>query len=200
MSWLWGNDEELAKKDDDHNVPRLGRRPDQWTAARAPRRRLVFRFVVYACILFILFMSFSSLLNTGSRAAVDRPKSTGYVSVDSPPHEAPPANGDGGDRATPVEEMKVYKGPVKLPHLGESLHAIGGTQGKQDKNRNVLFATASLKSAATLLPIACEMALQRLNYVHFAFIGRSDIPLNELLKINSINSECKIIMHGMLTP
>ena len=197
MSRLWGNEEELAKKDDDHNAPRLARPPGQWQASRVPRRRSIMRLVAYACVIFLLVMSLSKFANTRSNTAAGIP----ITENDTPGHDPPSANRDDGSKILQVENKKTYKGPVKLPGLGESLHAIAGTQGKLARNRNVLFAAASVKSAATLLPMAYRMACDKQNYVHFAFMGRSDIPLKELLKINGIsNNDCKLILHGMDPP
>lgn len=55
---------------------------------------------------------------------------------------------------------------------------------------------ASLKSAATLLPIACDMAIQGRNFVHFAFAGRDVIAMDILRSVNGISTECNIIFHG----
>ena len=54
-----------------------------------------------------------------------------------------------------------------------------------------------MKSAAILLPIACDMAIRERNYVHFALIGRDDISMDILRSVNGITKECKIIFHGM---
>ena len=35
------------------------------------------------------------------------------------------------------------------------------------------------------------------NYIHFAFMGRDDIPLSMLKAVNGVTKECKIIFHGM---
>lgn len=59
-----------------------------------------------------------------------------------------------------------------------------------------LFAAASLKSAAILLPIACEMAIRERNFVHFALMGRDEIDMGILQSVNGITKECKIMFHG----
>ncbi|KAH0496974.1 hypothetical protein TgHK011_004312 [Trichoderma gracile] len=95
-----------------------------------------------------------------------------------------------------AKESKMYNGPLKLPHLGKSLQAImSETSGRLQKNRNVLFAAASLQSAALLLPMACQMAMERQNYVHFALMSRSDVPMKELLAINGLDKGCPLIVH-----
>lgn len=121
-----------------------------------------------------------------------------------PPAEpqAEPQGGSGsgmGESKGAAEAPKTYNGPLKLPHLGPSLQAIiTDTSGRLQKNRNVLFATASLRSAALLLPMACQMATERQNYVHFALMSRSDMPMKELLAINGIDKECPLIVHGTI--
>lgn len=63
-------------------------------------------------------------------------------------------------------------------------------------NKNVLFAASSLKSAAALLPIACQMGTELRSYVHFALMSRSEIGLNELRAVNGVDDSCHIIFHG----
>lgn len=62
-----------------------------------------------------------------------------------------------------------------------------------------LFAAASLRSAAILLPIACEMAILDRSVVHFAFLGRDDISMDLLQSVNGVNKDCKIMFHGSAT-
>ncbi|KAH6607520.1 glycosyltransferase 2 [Trichoderma cornu-damae] len=95
-----------------------------------------------------------------------------------------------------AEPLKSYNGPLKLPRLGSSLQAIiAETSGRLQKNRNVLFAAASLRSASLLLPLACQMAAERQNYVHFALMSRSEVPMKELLAINGIDKSCPLLVH-----
>jgi hypothetical protein len=63
-------------------------------------------------------------------------------------------------------------------------------------NKNVLFAAASLKSAALLLPLACDMGNELRNYVHFALFGGSEITLEDLRFINGLDASCQVIFHG----
>lgn len=198
MSRLWANDEELAKKDDDLNARQQGPNGQWQSAVRTPRRRSVARLVAYVFAACLIVFTISRLFGSNGDSVADA-YANRITSNDMPHYDAPrpPSGGknDGGGQGMQVEQKKTYSGPVKLPQLGQSLHAIAGTQGKQTKNRNVLFAAASLKSAATLLPLACQMALERQNYVHFAFMGRSDIALKELVKLNGIDDECQLILH-----
>ena len=95
------------------------------------------------------------------------------------------------------EETKrgSFDGPIRFPELAATLRRISATRGGSVKNQNVLFAAASLRSLSTLLPMACEMAEERENYVHFAFMGSKSHSVRELLKINGIDKTCPIIMH-----
>ncbi|UNI21659.1 hypothetical protein JDV02_007631 [Purpureocillium takamizusanense] len=92
-------------------------------------------------------------------------------------------------------QPESYNGPIKFYELAASLRAISSTGGASVTNRNVLFAAASLRSAATLLPMACRMAHEKTTYVHFAFIGRSTISLKELLQVNGIDRTCPMMIH-----
>lgn len=206
-SRLWANDEELAKKDDDLTDPRLLRQGLQWqTAGRIPRRRPIARFAAYAVVAFLLIVGFAKLFSGRADSSLDRPYVDRHLSNEIPTHDTskgptvPDDKVGGGDsgRGASLEPAKTYSGPLKLPALGQSLHAIGSTGGKQPKNRNVLFAAGSLKSATTLLPFACKMAFEHVNYVHFALLGRSEISLLELLKINGIDNSCPLILHGAI--
>jgi hypothetical protein len=92
--------------------------------------------------------------------------------------------------------QREYSGPIKFYRLAASLHGASFTHGYNPINRNVLFAVSNLKSAATLLPMVCEMSRWNRNYVHAAFMGREDIPMKEILEINGIDEEkCPAVWH-----
>jgi hypothetical protein len=144
------------------------------------------------------------------------PRAKSRLHLPSPPSQLlPPGNGDGGPAAAgggvgggtddgkkpslgagTAAPVQRYNGPVKFHNLAVSLHAISGTRGTMFHNKNVLFAAASLKSAAVLLPLACAMGTEFRSYVHFALMSRSDVEMKELKKINGIDDECEIIFHG----
>ncbi|KAH7160837.1 hypothetical protein EDB81DRAFT_924074 [Dactylonectria macrodidyma] len=179
----WPGDEEMAKKDDDLGAPGHPRIVAQWQASRPPRRRAVARLVAYVVFCALLIFAIYRLLQSSSAEQSDRKPSPGSSAGFNTPHrqqEAPP---------------RTYSGPIKFPELGETLRAISGTGGSIDRNRNVLFATASLRSASVLLPIACQMAAHDQNLVHFVLASRSEIPIKELLKINGIDDSCKLYLH-----
>ena len=55
---------------------------------------------------------------------------------------------------------------------------------------------SNLKSVSTLLPMVCEMSQWNRNHVHAAFLGREDIPLDDLLEINGIDKvKCPATWH-----
>lgn len=101
--------------------------------------------------------------------------------------------------ATDGQTHRDYTGKLHFPSLAKSLITISNTGGSLPKNRNVLFAAASVESISTLLPMACQMASERQNYVHFAILSRSELPVTDLLKVNGIqlDDQCPVIVHGI---
>ncbi|PTB45478.1 uncharacterized protein TrAFT101_000921 [Trichoderma asperellum] len=219
VSQLWRDDEEMAnKKDDDLGLPRHTKHADHWQPA--PKASLgvasVLRLVLYAVVFFLTGYGLFRVIGPAAGASsldpanlmpmYDRPRpppryDTPRMEEDAPIIKTPKTPkpqakpNDGGSKAA-ADPSKPYNGPLKLPHLGPSLEAIMlETQGRMQKNRNVLFSAASLKSAALLLPMACQMATERQNYVHFALMSRSDISIKELLAINGIDKSCPLVMH-----
>ncbi|KHN98083.1 uncharacterized protein MAM_03844 [Metarhizium album ARSEF 1941] len=142
----------------------------------------------------------------GTPQADDAPKGPSH------PHQPPPAEVDEGQKGITRPKRPAGQGedqgdklahghpesppgPIRFPALASSLTAIASTDGASPKNRNVLFAAASLKSASTLLPMACDMATERRSYVHFVFIGTADITTQDLLEVNGIDETCQLIVH-----
>ncbi|KAK0390955.1 hypothetical protein NLU13_0458 [Sarocladium strictum] len=224
LSRFWLDDEEKAKKDDDLNahghghkrphamsLPRVAQ-PGSWQAAapRAPRRSLILRLLVYVCIMFLImvfliraFGASSNARYLGDSRSHERPP----VHPPLPPsRHAPPAQppvqvpNKGFNDISKAKDLsgsgRHYNAPIRFPNLAGSLQAIGSTGGAEPINRNVLFAAASLRSISTLLPLACRMAAKKTNYVHFAFMHNSDVPVPELLRLNGIDEdECPLIYH-----
>ncbi|CAI4214840.1 unnamed protein product [Parascedosporium putredinis] len=54
---------------------------------------------------------------------------------------------------------------------------------------------AGAKSAAALLPLACEMAKERRNYVHYAILSRNEQPIKAMMRLNGVDDSCGIIFH-----
>ncbi|PHH87257.1 hypothetical protein CDD83_9123 [Cordyceps sp. RAO-2017] len=214
---LWRDDEEMAKKDDDHRLPRHANRPGaHWQAAsrapRPPRRAWLARILAYLLVLGALLVLVSQVLGLGRGSGARRyapamPDDGGpprYGQQPPPPPYEPRGRAKSRWNLMPGRKKadagsggsaQNFNGPIKHVGLMSSLQAISGTGGSFTKNKNVLFAAASLRSASTLLPMACQMALEGENYVHFALMGRGDMPLLELLKINGIDETCTLLLH-----
>ncbi|RDA88652.1 hypothetical protein CP532_4140 [Ophiocordyceps camponoti-leonardi (nom. inval.)] len=208
MSQLWRDDEEMAKKDDDHNSKRPPAPP--WSAAvRAPRPSWLLRVVVYlfaAC--FIVFIIYNAA-GFGYRSEND--DDDGFVPISSrsrdmpqvrirPPAPAPPGLESGLDDAAAAAaaagaQRQVKDGPLQHRELLVSIRALAAAGNGLSRNRNVLFIAAELQSATALLPMACSMARELHSHVHFAFMGRSDISMQQLLKINGIDGSCPLLVH-----
>ncbi|PSN62295.1 hypothetical protein BS50DRAFT_578113 [Corynespora cassiicola Philippines] len=192
------SDEELGKKDDDHKPGAASAmRMPQWPAVHGLihgklrwRRRRILAAVV-ALYLFYLALQHMPLGGSARYPIVSMPDDTYAYNLE--PTGPPP-----GLRLAkePGADQHAYEGHIKFYRLAASLHSASHTNGYRSVNRNVLFAVSNLKSAASLLPMVCEMAKWSRNYVHAAFMGREDIPLEDLLDINGIDSvKCPVMWH-----
>ncbi|KAH8678921.1 hypothetical protein BGZ60DRAFT_402153 [Tricladium varicosporioides] len=200
---LFAGDVELGKKDDDHKQgvkSPLGIIWQQRRIPHGPHRRSIKRLALGILTLVALYYFFKNM-PTDLKPPRSRPNygppSTGAVPV-IPSRKQPPSSQadthlEKGKHSEKV--VKDFNGPIKFYKLAASLHAVANTRGSELVNRNVLFAAASLKSAATLLPIACEMAQKKRNYVHFVLMGRDEIAMDILRNVNGITKECNIIFH-----
>ncbi|CAK7224400.1 hypothetical protein SBRCBS47491_005538 [Sporothrix bragantina] len=95
----------------------------------------------------------------------------------------------------PAPGAAAYNGQLRFLELAATLRSISNTNGGFLVNKNVLFAAGSLKSMATLLPLACQMGSELRSYVHFAIMSKSDISLADLQQLNGIDSSCNIFFH-----
>lgn len=112
----------------------------------------------------------------------------------SPPSSAqpPPRSKD----SKTLDEEHYYDGDIMFYMLPKSLGRISKTSGHRPYNRNILFMASSLKSAAVLIPLACDMAKHVKNHVHLAIMGRSELSIEEILKINGVDkAQCTIFWH-----
>ncbi|KAI1481597.1 hypothetical protein F4774DRAFT_37149 [Daldinia eschscholtzii] len=205
MRGFFLSDEELGKKDDDHKSFKngTGLRQPNWHPARVPPRRSLKRIAIALVVAAIIYLFIRNIPVLGPNVQMRRPSYTNpdldatrdTTAPKSPSYERPkPPTSRPRTRPQNAPERN-FNGPVRFLELGQTLQAIGGTRGTMMINRNILFATSSLKSAATLLPIACQMGIELQNYVHFALMGRSEITLRDLRKINGIDESCHIIFH-----
>jgi hypothetical protein len=203
------SEEELGKKDDDHKLPsQNASRPNSlWLPARAGPRKMVKRLLILLLVVgcvYYLFRNLPSDFNWqdyGPQLGYPRdPREYDYIleakSTASPISDTGAKIG----KERKIIEGHAYNGPVKFHKLSQSLHAIFSTKGTSSENKNVLFAAASIRSAAELLPLACQMGTELRSYVHFALMSRSEIDLEELKSINGIHEDCQIIFHGTIIP
>ncbi|KAJ8125343.1 hypothetical protein O1611_g8296 [Lasiodiplodia mahajangana] len=208
MRSFFMSDEELGKKDDDHKpVKSAGqRRPSSWQPARVPPRRFLKRvgFVFVVAVFVYLFVHNIPILGPDDR--MRRPIYPSSQGRPAHPNRPPPENDMHSPDPTVQKEKQTqasalnaversFNGPIKFVKLAVSLQGISNTRGSQTNNKNVLFAASSLKSAATLLPMACQMGLGLKSYVHFALLGRSSMDMEQLWEVNGIDKSCVIIFH-----
>ncbi|KAI9829867.1 MAG: hypothetical protein M1819_005965 [Sarea resinae] len=202
---LFPGDEELGKRDDDHR-PRSASSPSglisSWLFWKGPmryRRRRILPAVIGLVLLYFFFKHMPNDLGPapirpGMAVPMQRSSPTTAAQQEAakpPPVGAPPRTG----ADLPAENTHYYNGQIRFYKLSSSLYEIARTMGHRDINRNILFAASNLKSAANLIPLACEMARWRRAHVNFIFMGRDDLPLTEILKVNGIGSECKVFWH-----
>jgi hypothetical protein len=135
-----------------------------------------------------------------------KPSRPAYVSADHGLDD----DGDDGDDDGAVDPSRgkkpdrnkhatqhYYEGEMKFYQLPTSMRSAGRMDGWRAKNRNVLFAAASLQAVAVLMPMACEMAKRRSNHVHMAFMGRNDLSVDEMRQVNGIDREgCQVAFHN----
>ncbi|KAK3906891.1 hypothetical protein C8A05DRAFT_40343 [Staphylotrichum tortipilum] len=204
--------EGLEKKDDDLKPAKKSSIRSQWTVATtAPKRKLFRRLALLFALGAFVYLFISNLPTDvpirDRRRPVYRPEldpdrarapgAPGPMPKLKPdPNAPPPAPPPPPDAAS---SLAAYSGPLRFPKLVGSLEAISSTGGASPVNKNVLFAAASLKSAALLLPLACDMGNELRNYVHFALFGGSEITLDDLRSINGLSASCQVIFHDFAT-
>jgi hypothetical protein len=192
-------DVELGKKDDDHRFKPARRGfPLRWR-----RKRIL--LVVLGLVLFSVFMHYTGS-SSGEKTSVKANPFAYTPPSRDPAHDSgarwneitEPTGAPPGMRSPRPGEATphTFPGAFKFYRLARSLRAAAHTDGYRTTNRNVLFAAASLQSAATLIPLACEMARWNRNWVHVAFLGREDVPLDDILALNGVDREaCKVLWH-----
>lgn len=204
------SNEELGKKDDDHKPTKVPTIRPQWSAAsRVPPRKTLKRFAVVLLLGAFVYLFIKNLpTDVGIRDRrhpvyppgheADGPATLGPMPKLRPDPEPPKLKTPAPPETPPelVARGASYSGPIVFPELASTLQAISGTGGSSTANKNVLFAAASLKSAAVLLPMACQMAAELRSYVHFALGGGNEIDLQELRAINGLDDSCQVILHG----
>ena len=146
------------------------------------------RILIAVAAIWLLYLFFNNL-PAGLTPAVER-EDTRYGRLKPDATSREPPDSDQTDD-TVAKDATTYDGPLKFYELGASLKA---SRHLHDSKDNVLFAFAS--SASTVVAAACTMAYQNRTKVHIASMGREDIKMANVLKLNSIpESECPVIWH-----
>lgn len=198
-SRIFANDEELGKRDDDHKP---GRRSilyllwSSWHNSTRLRKRRLMLLVLLSVFSYFLVRSCSSL----------NVRDDGYTVTKSfPVREEAEGSSSwwfAGSLLKADEGSELsrygYDGPIRHTKLAMTLHAALRSRGGHSENRNVLFAAASLKCAATLIPLACEMARWRRSDVHFTFMGRDNLGAQKILDVNGVSAGCGVMWHGKM--
>lgn len=190
-------DEELGKRDDDlHHRPR----PSQSPSMTAPfpfkwRRRRVLAVIGVLFLLYVVHLYVPGKQHTDSFKPKPARTFQGYDAARArEPKGAPPRDVD-GDSQEDEGTKHYYSGVTKFYKLGGTLQKVARTMSAYQQNRNVLFAAASLKSVANLIPMACEMAKNDKNSAHFAVFGRSSLSIEDIQELNGIDESCSIYWH-----
>jgi len=207
----FGGHDYLGKRDDD-----LGRRPGSqpwsWATMLRMRRRRLAMGLLGAFLIWLFIHNIPTDLGSVDQR-MGRPLRPGHrvggvefgyrPPARPAPEAARPNTASKEPTGPPPKSQSIapqqdhyYAGPVKFYRLAKTIQAIARTMGHRKDNRNVLFAASNLRSAANLLPMACEMARIDKNFVHFTLMGREAMPLEDVLEINGIARDtCDIFFH-----
>ena len=213
---IFADDEELGKKDDEYRPSANGTlpvTPISWTAwklsPRMRRRRYVALAFTVAC-LYLFFRNMpTGLLPVSQRVDNRVPGQTiggtrlsdytrlpstkdGKTSLGERTRESPPKPGEKGEK----KDNHYYDGEVVYPYLAASLQAVSRTMSYGSYSKTVLFMAANPQSASRMIPLACEMHRWNRNMVHFVYMARDDLTIDELKLLNGIGAECDIFWHG----
>lgn len=102
---------------------------------------------------------------------------------------------------TPLEELSKnhdqvsddpYENPILFSRLSDTLRGAM----TQPRENNVLFGITSHSSAQKLIPIICSMAQYNRSNIHVALLGKQDMTVQEMMKINGIDADtCHVSWH-----
>lgn len=204
MSWpgrFFANDEELGKKNDDHRPNGRSSTPSApWSVRKqgpAVRKRRVIYLISAVLLLYLFVKNIPTDVGPHPRWADTRLYRGPQAERGSIPlSPAPPTRKPPRPPQPSEAEEHYHDGPIKFYKLAVSLHAAARLGGQRESNKNVLFAAANLKSVSELLPLACDMASWERNHVHMAIMGRDEMDINEIQKINgALEEDCDIHWH-----
>jgi hypothetical protein len=141
----------------------------------------------------------SSLPDMSSFTSRDRPSlQPPHLAPAARPASLPPKKESTGAAPVADESSDVdhyFNGKIQYPRLSGSLDKLGRAPFGVASGR-VLFAASSLKSAANLMPLACEMGRVNKSEVHMAILGRNALPLSEILSVNGQQQkDCHVMLH-----
>ncbi|KAL4821325.1 armadillo-type protein [Aspergillus spinulosporus] len=190
-------DEELGKKDDDHRPkyhPDQRWQPKPW---KLPRRRRVLLIPVILYLFYVFFKNMPTDIPPARDRLRSHSPSAQHIVPDTPvppgltQSEPPPrANADTNERDGLYSERKL-----QFNNLASTLKLFSDYSGKSPPSATV-FAAASLGSVSDLLPLACRMAIQKTNPVHFVLMGRDDVSIEGIQRVNGLNREiCPLNWH-----
>lgn len=187
-------DEEIGKKDDDHQKRTARSKVTAGPSWRLPRRRRILLVLAGIYFIYLFIKNMPTDLPPASERFGPRPiQRPSQVAGASPRGPPPMLDGDLPARS------HYFNGPIKFHEFAQTLYFAQGLGGYSHTNKIVVFAAADLKSLSDLLPLACEMASQKINRVHFAVMGRDDIPINDIQEVNRFNeTDCPLLWHGKL--
>lgn len=191
-------DEELGKKDDDHRVSARSRT----SCSKMPRPR---RFIL-GLIALVLVYEFFKHMPTDLKPARERYyPATARVQeqyppppASQPPSIAPQIEGLSNPEADTTGNKKEgsYDGKIKVYELASSLPKT--PHPENEPSHAVVFAGSSLPSITDMLPLSCRMAREGRNKVHLVIMGKDEVSVEGIKKVNSIvDSECPMTWHGM---
>lgn len=196
-SRIFPSDEERGKRDDDLK-PAL---TNSWRPLRWRRRRIAVGLVA---VLLVYAFIHTFPTDLASNRPMHPRVQFGYVPPPYQPEKVETSRSTKGPTGPPPkdqdashpEEDHYYWGPIRFYNLASSLHKVSRYRTRAQTSRNVLFAASSMKSAANILPLACQMHTAGRNSVHFVIMGRDNLPLDDLLDINGIDrARCNIGFH-----
>ena len=204
---IFAGDEELGKKDDDHRpangtIPMPGWAWTRWKATPRVRRRRTIVGLGIGLFLYLFIKNIPTDLGPISQKTdirVPGKTFTGAPLGKGVAPQSPSGQTPHGEDQLPSEKQ-YYNGQPIFYSLAASLHGIAKTMGYREHNKNVLFAAASLQSVSRLIPMACEMSRWNRNVVHFAVMGRDELPLDDIRMVNGVGTDCDIFWHGKAKP
>ena len=187
---LYAANEELGKKNDDHR-PSAGAWPTLMRTWHGPRRKRILLGLVGLYLLYLFIKHLPSNVPPVSQRYDPRfqaPLHQGKPQMPKQfaPHGPPP-------RSHKTDAGHYYDGPIKFYELASTL---GMGMSTTQNNRNVLFAASNLRSATSIISLACDMSKQNTNRVHFVLMGRDDITIDGLKEVNGIrDADCDVQWH-----